>query len=86
MHYFSPWNGERFPKGDGGAYRARGTPRMFRQADHHPSQLVTAGTMDRTGLTKTEADDLLDWLEAHGCYHYEISAVTEQSFSVRWWN
>jgi hypothetical protein len=42
--------------------------------------------MGKSGLTKTEADDLLDWLEANGYEHYELVAVNDQSFAVRWWN
>jgi hypothetical protein len=36
-------------------------------------------------LTKTEADDLLDWLEMHGFHHYEITSTIEKKFAVRWW-
>lgn len=42
--------------------------------------------MRRSGLVKTDAEDLLDWLEAHGCRHFEISSLSGDSFAVRWWN
>ncbi len=42
--------------------------------------------MRRSGLVKTDAEDLLDWLEAHGCQHFEISSLSGDSFAVRWWN
>jgi hypothetical protein len=36
-----------------------------------------------TGLTKTEAEELLDWLEAHGKTG-QVSYQEGQGFSVRW--
>ena len=42
--------------------------------------------MRRSGLVKTDAEDLLDWLEAHGCRHFEISSLSGDSFAVQWWN
>jgi hypothetical protein len=42
--------------------------------------------MARTGLEKTEAEDLLDWLEANGYRHYELASITDNSFSVSWSN
>ena len=42
--------------------------------------------MRRSGLVKTEAEDLLDWLEANGCAKYEISSMSGNTFAVRWWN
>jgi hypothetical protein len=35
-------------------------------------------------LTKTEAETLLDWLEAHGYAQREVVYVPEQGFTVRW--
>jgi hypothetical protein len=37
-----------------------------------------------TGLTRTEAEELLDWLEANGYRERELSFQPEQSFQVRW--
>jgi hypothetical protein len=85
MHYFSPWNGERFPKGNrrwNFGVRVVGRTRNVSPS----SQVHAVSAMGKSGLTKTQADDLLDWLEANGYEHYEISAVNEQSFSVRWWD
>jgi hypothetical protein len=35
------------------------------------------------GLTKTEAERLLDWLEAHGCEQREV-LWEEDGITVRW--
>jgi hypothetical protein len=37
-----------------------------------------------TGLTRTEAEELLDWLEANGYGERELSFQPEQGFQVRW--
>jgi hypothetical protein len=42
--------------------------------------------MGKSGMTKTEADDLLDWLEANGYGCVELSETPDHSFAVRWWN
>jgi hypothetical protein len=42
--------------------------------------------MARTGLEKTEAEDLLDWLEANGYHNFELAPITDNSFSVSWSN
>ena len=84
MHFYSPWNGGRFPRG-GRAWDPMsppaGTPRR-------PSRSILRKDreMGQAGLTKTEAENLLDWLEANGCKHFEVSTTTEQHFAVRWWN
>src|SRR5437763_4291879 len=36
-----------------------------------------------TGLTLTEAQDLLDWLENHGCTGLEVSCPEGTAFAVR---
>jgi CheY-like chemotaxis protein len=36
------------------------------------------------GLTKTEAEDLLDWLEAHGVAQREVLLEGTTAFTVRW--
>ena len=85
MHYYSWSEGDRFPKGkrswprSSNPSRIGGTARGCVREDPR-------GVMGRTGLSKTEADDLLDWLEANGCLHYEIAPVSESSFAVRWWD
>ena len=56
MHYFSPWNGERFPKGNRRWDAAHLVVRKPR-CTLIPSQTTEAGEMGRSGLTKTEADD-----------------------------
>jgi len=37
-----------------------------------------------SGLTKTQAENVLDWLEAHGYRHCEVSYVNEKGFVVRY--
>jgi hypothetical protein len=37
----------------------------------------------RSGLTKSEAEDLLDWLEVRGCTERELSYHPAQGFVVR---
>ena len=36
-----------------------------------------------SGLTKTEAEELLDWLEGHGCVGAEVSYLAETGFVIR---
>jgi hypothetical protein len=36
------------------------------------------------GLTKEEAEELLDWLEANGCQHMELTLQTDERFAVRY--
>jgi len=40
-------------------------------------------TTEISGLSKTEAEDLLDWLEAHGNNQWEVAAVGGSGFVVR---
>jgi hypothetical protein len=35
-------------------------------------------------LSKTEAENLLDWLEAHGYTQREVTHVEDHGFTVRW--
>ena len=35
-----------------------------------------------TGLTKAQAEDLLDWLEAHACRNYHLSYVIGKGFTI----
>jgi hypothetical protein len=57
-------------------------PRLLR----HLLETSMPEAMRKSGLTKTEADDLLDWLEANGCRHFELVATSEAGFAVRWWD
>jgi hypothetical protein len=41
------------------------------------------GLVIRSGLAKTEAEDLLDWLEVHGCTERELTYLPTQGFVVR---
>jgi hypothetical protein len=50
------------------------------------AQSLDAEERERSGLVKTDAEDLLDWLEAHGCAKYEISSANGETFAVHWWN
>ena len=38
-----------------------------------PAPLATPAPLRRGGLTKEEAEQLLDWLGANGCPHLEVS-------------
>jgi hypothetical protein len=38
----------------------------------------------RSGLTKTEAEEVLDWLEANGFQKQELRYEGEKGFTVRW--
>ena len=42
------------------------------------------GSACRSGLTKAEAEELLDWLEANGYSHRELGYENGQGFVVRW--
>jgi hypothetical protein len=44
----------------------------------HHRQKTTWGT----GLTKADAEDVLDWLEAHGHRHCRVRYVTGEGFAV----
>jgi hypothetical protein len=37
-----------------------------------------------TGLSKSEAEDLLDWLEVHGCRQVRLSHADDSGFVVRY--
>lgn len=41
------------------------------------------GWEECSGLDKTEAEQLLDWLEASGCRHRQV-ALNDDGFAVRW--
>src|SRR5947209_5846817 len=42
------------------------------------------GSARRTGMTKAEAEDLLDWLEAHDRPAVQVSYKAGEGFSVQW--
>jgi hypothetical protein len=44
-----------------------------------------SGSHTVPGLSKTEAEELLDWLEAHGVQNRELVQADEQGFTVRYW-
>ena len=41
------------------------------------------GTTEISGLSKTEAEDLLDWLEATGDNRWELAAINGSGFVLR---
>ena len=49
------------------------------RADDTPARDTWIG-----GLTKTQAEELLDWLEAHGCPHATLSLDGDNGFAVRY--
>jgi hypothetical protein len=85
MHFYPPRNDGRFPRG---IRRAGNVP--FRAGKSHPNLFRAKNRRDRemrrADLTKTQAETLLDWLEAKGCRHFEVFTTSEQFFAVRWWN
>jgi hypothetical protein len=44
---------------------------------------LNQGRVWGSGLTKTEAEDLLDWLEMHGHDHCRVSYAAGEGFLVR---
>ena len=53
-------------------------PRIWAGLPTAPAQLPVRVT----GLNKSQAEDLLDWLEANGCLDYRLTYVAGQGFSV----
>jgi hypothetical protein len=51
-----------------------------------PPPTLPTDTLTVSGLTKTQAEEFLDWLEAHGCRHYELCRPTPQGYTIhyRW--
>ena len=55
-----------------------------------PRKILERSEMDAEGwdccmgLDKTQAEMLLDWLEAHGYAQREVAYVEEKGFTVRW--
>jgi hypothetical protein len=47
--------------------------------------IEATGTRAVGGLSKTEAEELLDWLEANGVQNRELVCADEQGFTVRYW-
>lgn len=54
-----------------------------RYANRHV--LEPTGSTVVAGLTKTEAEELLDWLEANGIDNRELTQADDQGFVVRYW-
>jgi hypothetical protein len=61
-----------------GEERPCATP--FAEAGESPAP----GLFCRRGLTKEEAEDLLDWLEANGYRRFELDGAEGGGFEVRW--
>ena len=58
--------------------------RLFnRRGQPRPIPLPATSRHCVTGLTKTQAEDLLDCLEAHGIHNCKIAYQEGQGFSVR---
>ena len=81
MHFYSPRNGGRLPRAWAALPAPASAPRRPARLKSRPGR-----EMGRADLTKTEAERLLDWLEANGCRHFEVCTTPEQRFAVRWWN
>ena len=48
------------------------------------SEVATPRSRSRPGLTRAEAEDLLDWLEAHGLKDLGVSLEQSHTFCVRY--
>lgn len=48
----------------------------------HPEEPHRQGGLLATGLTKAEAEALLDWMEAHGRGDCQVSYVAGEGFTV----
>ncbi|HLN27116.1 MAG TPA: hypothetical protein VK395_05190 [Gemmataceae bacterium] len=48
-----------------------------------PHQRFTSPPANGAGLTKTQAEDLLDWFEAHGIHDRRVSYLPGKGFIVR---
>lgn len=61
---------------------------VVRKDSPQPAPQVTStdaeGWERRELLDKCEAERLLDWLEANGYSHREVSLAEDGSFTVRW--
>jgi DNA-binding response OmpR family regulator len=64
--------------------RALMRPRPAPPADRDAGREPAPETSCRSGLTKEEAEKLLDWLEANGCRHPEVAYKDGEGFLVRW--
>ncbi len=85
MHYYSPGNRGRWPSRTwrmGGLGLDLRPPRVF----YSMCAVSLAAPMRKSGLTKTEAHDLLDWLESNGCPRLELATSGSGGFSVHWWD
>jgi hypothetical protein len=69
---FFAWRQSRFPR-----YLARLSTRRAGRSFSRPPFSVCV-----SGLTKTQAEDLLDWLEATGRRQRELTYSAEKGFSV----
>lgn len=47
-------------------------------------QDIPESWVDRSNLTLEQAEQLLDWLEAHGYKWHELTFQPERGFTVRW--
>ncbi len=50
----------------------------------HGEDASVSGEVCRSGLTKADAERLLDWLEANGCRQREVNYEEGKGFIVRW--
>ena len=83
MHYYSPGDRGRWPSR---TWKMGGLRLNLRLPRSYCAIGAVAVPMRQSGLTKTEADDLLDWLESNGCRRFELLASGDREFAVRWWN
>lgn len=75
-----PWR--RWGLAGTGSHRRRG-PHWAGYLTRPSGRRDHAARDDLQGLSKTEAEDLLDWLESHGLADFEVRYETERGFTIR---
>jgi hypothetical protein len=85
MHYYSPAERGRWPSRTwrpGGIGLDLRPPRIISTT----SKLSGSRVKRKAGLNKTEAGDLMDWLESSGCNRFELVYSGSDGFDVCWWD
>jgi hypothetical protein len=57
-------------------------PRLTTERRHALEEEIPKSRIWGTSLTKTDAEDLLDWLEMHGRKRYRVSYLPGEGFSI----
>lgn len=62
---------------------ARWPAELGTQADFRDVRTCVDRFTQRSGLNRSEAEDLLDWLQNHGCEDCEVTFQPAEGFTVR---